>query len=115
MEGLDTKALDIFARDMAWSIFWRRRVYFAECRMLIVEWNYSVLGQRKYIFASLNPNLRPIANHKPYLYPKITQSARMESFYGHDYRKVGDMHFSSDLVNCSRVLQITPALLKISR
>ena len=28
----------------------------------------------------------------------------MENFYGRDYRKVGDICFSTDLVDCSRVL-----------
>ena len=93
--------------------FWR--VYFAECRVLNAERDYSLLGQRKYIHARLNPN--PIANHKPYPNPKITQRARMESFYGRDYRKVGDIRFTADLVYCSPVLpsalcilQITPAM-----
>ena len=66
------------------------------------ERNYSLLGQRKYIHARLN--LNPIANPKPFPNPKITQRVRMESFYGLDYRKVGEIRFSADLVHCSRVL-----------
>ena len=81
--------------------------------MLNVECNYSLLGQRKYIHASLNPN--PITNNKPYPKPKITQRERMESFYDRDYKKVGNIRYSADPVYYSRVflfsiLQIIPAL-----
>ena len=48
------------------------------CRMLNAERDYSLLGQRNFIHARLNPN--PIANHKPYPNPKITQRARLKSF-----------------------------------
>ena len=72
------------------------------CRMQNAERDNSLLGQRKYIHAGLSPN--PIANHKPYPNPKITQRVRMESFYGCNYRKVGDIKFSADQVYCSRVL-----------
>ena len=47
--------------------------------MLNAERDYSLLGQRKYIYARMNPN--PIANHKPYPNPKITHCAQMESLY----------------------------------
>ena len=59
--------------------------------MMNAECDCSLLGQRKYI-----PN--PIANHKPYPNPIFSQQERMESFYGRDYRKVGDIRFSADLV-----------------
>ena len=41
--------------------------YFAAgviCRMVNAEVDYSLLDQRKYIHAKINPN--PIANNKPY-------------------------------------------------
>ena len=79
------------------------------CRMLNAERDYSLLGHRKY--ARINPN--PIANHKPYPNPKITQRERMESFYGRNYKEVGNIRFSADLVYCSRVLQITPAQIML--
>ena len=41
------------------------------CNLQNVERNYSLLGQRKYIHARLNPNPNPLANHKPYPNPKI--------------------------------------------
>ena len=56
---------------------------------------YSLLGQRKYIHARINPN--PLANRHPYPNPKITLRERMKSFYGRDYRIVGDIRFSADL------------------
>ena len=70
-------------------------------RVLNAERYYSLLGQRTYIHAKINPN--PKANHKPYPSYKITQLARMERFYGRNYRKVGDIRFSADLVYCSHV------------
>ena len=80
--------------------FLKRRVHqnqlnFRGCNLQNSERDYSLLGQRKYIHARINPN--PIANHKPYPNPKITQRERMESFYGRDYRKVGDIRFSAGL------------------
>ena len=41
--------------------------------MLNAERDYSLPDQRKYIYARMNPNSNPIANHKPYPNPKITQ------------------------------------------
>ena len=79
--------------------------------MLNAERDYSILGQRKYIHAKLNPN--PIANHKPHPNAKITQYSRMESFYGLDYRKVGDTHFPADLVYCSSVVYLAFCILQI--
>ena len=52
--------------------------------MLNAERDYSLLGQRKYIYARINPNTNPIANHKPYTTTKITQREGMKSFYGRD-------------------------------
>ena len=80
--------------------------------MLNAERVCSLLGQRKYIHARINPN--PIANDKPYSNPKITQQERMENFYGRDYRKVGDIRFSADLVYCSHVLHSTFCILQIA-
>ena len=54
------------------------------CRILNAERDYSLLGQRKYIYARINPNTNPIANHKPYTTTKITQREGMKSFYGRD-------------------------------
>ena len=62
------------------------------------EQDYSLLGQRKYIRARINPNPNPIVNPKPYSNPKITPSARVECFYGRDYRKLSDILLSADLV-----------------
>ena len=59
--------------------------------MLNVKRDYSLLGQRKYIHAKINPNPNSTANHKFYPNPKITQREQMESCYGRDYRKVGDI------------------------
>ena len=69
------------------------------------ERDNSLLGQRKYIHARINPSPNPIANYKPY--PKVTQQERMKSFYGFDYRKVGDIRFSADLVYCSTVVSVS--------
>ena len=61
------------------------------CNWQNAESDYSLLGQRKHIHASVSPN--PIANPKPYPNPKITRSARMKSFDGHDYGKVVNIRF----------------------
>ena len=83
-----------------------RRTHNGWCNLQNAERDNSLLGRRKYIHASLNPNqiANPIANPnpcpKPYFNPKITQSARMESFYDRDLR------FPADLVYCSCVLYL---------
>ena len=75
---------------------------------------------RQYIHTITNPNPKPIANHKLYPNPEITQLAQIESSYACDYRKVGDIRFSANLEYCSRVLhsafcilQITPAHMQV--
>ena len=84
--------------------------------MLNAERDYSLLGQRKYIHASVNPIPNPMANPKPYPNRKITQRASMERIYGLDYRKVVNIRFSpADIVYCSRVLYSAFCILQIAR
>ena len=57
--------------------------------MLNAERDYNLLGQRKYINASLNPNLNLIAN----LTLKLLKVRKLKVFYGRDYSKICDIRF----------------------
>ena len=59
-----------------------------------------------WVTRSTSTRIKPnsIASHKPYHNHKITEQEQMESFYGRDYRTVGNKHFFTDLVYCSHNL-----------